>query len=83
MHLNDLPAELAQFVDDALASGKYQSVEDLVGKALQVLQQQNEARGTPQPSNATEAHIPLVPLMTISRRWLTRSAPESSDAPGS
>jgi hypothetical protein len=28
MHLNDLPAELAQFVDDALASGKYQSVED-------------------------------------------------------
>ena len=27
MHLNGLPAGLAQFVDNALASGKYQSVE--------------------------------------------------------
>jgi hypothetical protein len=51
MHLNGLPTELAQCVDNALASGKYQSVEDLVGKALQVLQQQDEAQGTPQPSD--------------------------------
>jgi Arc/MetJ-type ribon-helix-helix transcriptional regulator len=56
MHLNGLPADVAQFVDDALASGKYPSAEDLVCAALQVLQQQDEARGTPPPADATDAH---------------------------
>ena len=60
MHLNDLPAELAQFVDDALASGKYQSVEDLVGKALRSCS--NRTRHEARHSPATQQkHIPLVP----------------------
>jgi len=42
MDLNGLPADVAQFVDDALASGKYPSAEDLVAAALQALQQQEE-----------------------------------------
>lgn len=48
MHLNGLPAELAQFVRDALASGKYQSTEALVCDALQVLREQAGHR-KPQP----------------------------------
>ena len=58
MDLNGLPADIAQFVDDALASGKYLSAEDLVAAALQVLQQQDEERGTPLPVNMTEAGSP-------------------------
>jgi Arc/MetJ-type ribon-helix-helix transcriptional regulator len=58
MQLNGLPADLAQFVDDVLASGKYQSAEDLVCQALQVLQQQDAACGTPPPSDVTEAPAP-------------------------
>ena len=58
MNSNGLPADLAQFVHDALTSGKYQSAEDLVCKALQVLQQQDEERGTPQPIDVTEANPP-------------------------
>lgn len=58
MQLNGLPAELAQFVDDALASGKYPSAEDLVCKALQVLQQQDEGRAAPPPSDAAEVPTP-------------------------
>jgi hypothetical protein len=42
MDLNGLPADIAQFVGDALASGKYPSAEALGCKALQVLQQQDE-----------------------------------------
>ena len=49
MDLNGLPADVAQFVDDTLASGKYPSAEDLVTAALQALQQQEEGRGTPRP----------------------------------
>ena len=58
MDLNGLPADVAQFVNDALASGKYQSTEDLVAAALQVLQQQGDDRGMPQPVDATEAGSP-------------------------
>src|SRR5262249_928700 len=58
MQLNGLPADLAQFVDDALARGTYQSTEDLVCKALQVLQQQDTARGTPPLSATTEVPPP-------------------------
>jgi Arc/MetJ-type ribon-helix-helix transcriptional regulator len=57
MDLNGLPADVAQFVDDALASGKYPSAEDLVAAALQALQQQ-EDRGTPCPAAAPEAGSP-------------------------
>lgn len=53
MDLNGLPADIAQFVDDALASGKYPSAEDLVCKALQVLQQQDEDHRPP-PADAAE-----------------------------
>ena len=59
MDLNGLPADVAQFVDDALASGKYPSAEDLVAAALQALQQQQEKdRGTPRPAAAPEAGSP-------------------------
>ena len=58
MDLNGLPADVAQFVDDALASGKYPSAEALVAAALQVLQQQEEDRGTPRPAAAPEAGSP-------------------------
>src|SRR5215813_6507682 len=39
MHLNGLPVDLAKFVDDALASGHYPSVEALVCDALQILRE--------------------------------------------
>jgi Arc/MetJ-type ribon-helix-helix transcriptional regulator len=58
MDLNGLPADIAQFVDDALASGKYPSAADLVAAALQVLRQQEEDRGTPRPPDAPEAGSP-------------------------
>src|SRR5215471_11485840 len=45
MHLNGLPADLAQFVHDALASGKYQSAEALVYEALHVLQEHTHRHG--------------------------------------
>jgi Arc/MetJ-type ribon-helix-helix transcriptional regulator len=63
MDLNGLPADVAQFVDDALASGKYPSAEALVAAALQVLQQQQEEdRGTPRPAAASEAgSVPASP----------------------
>jgi Arc/MetJ-type ribon-helix-helix transcriptional regulator len=57
MDLNGLPTDVAQFVDDALASGKYPSAEDLVAAALQVLRQQ-EDRGTPRPPDADAAGSP-------------------------
>jgi Arc/MetJ-type ribon-helix-helix transcriptional regulator len=57
MDLNGLPVEITQFVDDALASGKYPSAEDLVCKALQVLQQQDKDRPTP-PADMPEAGSP-------------------------
>src|SRR5262249_29517168 len=56
MDLNGLPADVAQFVDAALAGGKYPSAEALVAAALQVLQQQEEEdRGTLRPAAASEA----------------------------
>jgi len=45
MYLNGLPADVAQFVRDALASGKYQSAEELVCEALQRLREQDAHRG--------------------------------------
>ena len=39
MHLNGLPADLAKFVDDTLASGYYPSAEVLVCDALQILRE--------------------------------------------
>jgi Arc/MetJ-type ribon-helix-helix transcriptional regulator len=58
MDLNGLPADVAQFVDDALASGKYPSAADLVVAALQALQQREEDRGMPRPAAAPEAGSP-------------------------
>ena len=57
MDLNGLPADIAQFVDDALASGKYPSAEDLVCKALQVLQQQSDDQDMP-PADVPAAGSP-------------------------
>jgi len=58
MDLNGLPADVAQFADDALASGKYSSAEALVAAALQALQQQEEDCSTPRPAAAPEAGSP-------------------------
>src|SRR4029453_14872131 len=58
MDRNSLPADVAQFVDDALASGKYSSAADLVAAALQVLQQQEKDRGTARPADAPEVGSP-------------------------
>lgn len=54
MYLNGLPADMVQFVHDALASGKYQSAEELVCEALQVLREQDAHREAQPPSD--EAH---------------------------
>lgn len=59
MHLNGLPADLAQFVDEALASGKYPSAEALVCDALQVLRKREDDRGTPLPVGAPPVESPL------------------------
>src|SRR5262245_33020222 len=52
MSLNSLPADLARFVRDALASGKYPSTEALVCDALQTLQAQAEDLGAASPEHA-------------------------------
>lgn len=49
MHLNGLPADVAQFVHEVLASGKYQSAEELVCEALRVLRERGAHQGV-QPS---------------------------------
>src|SRR5262245_27796152 len=59
MDLNSLPANVTQFIHDALASGKYQSAEDLVCAAVQSLQQQDDDQGAPLPAAATELDRPL------------------------
>ncbi|HSX78276.1 MAG TPA: hypothetical protein VLQ80_06880 [Candidatus Saccharimonadia bacterium] len=58
MHLNGLPADLAQFVDDALASGKYQSTEELVWDALHVLQEHAARQGAHRHPDETHADTP-------------------------
>ena len=52
MSLNNLPADLAHFVHDARASGKYPSTEDLVRAALQTLRAQEEEQGAAPPEHA-------------------------------
>jgi len=47
MHLNGLPADLAKFVDDALASGHYPSAEVLVCDALQLLREHSVPHSVP------------------------------------
>jgi hypothetical protein len=47
MHLNGLPVDLAQFVDEAWASGQYPSVDALVCEALQVLREQAHPHRAP------------------------------------
>lgn len=54
MHLNGLPADLAQFVQDVLASGQYQSAEALVCEALHALREHAHSHGAPLHSD--EAH---------------------------
>ena len=39
---NSLPADLAQFVQNELASGHYQSVEEMVCDGLQLIRSRNE-----------------------------------------
>jgi Arc/MetJ-type ribon-helix-helix transcriptional regulator len=58
MHLNGLPEELAQFVDDALASGKYQSAEELVCDALHMLQEHAGRQGAHRHPDETHADTP-------------------------
>ena len=55
MHLNGLLENLAQFVDDALASGKYQSAEELVCDALHVLQKHADCQGAHRHPDETHA----------------------------
>ena len=59
MHLYGLPEDLAQFVNDALASGKYQSAEELVCDALHVLQEHADRQGAHRHPDETHAAISL------------------------
>ena len=56
MDLKELPAELAHFVQQALASGTYQSADELVTEAVRVLRDQEAMRGTRQHTSDTPAH---------------------------
>ena len=58
MDLNDLPAALGQFVHDALASGRYQSAEELVREALQVSREQDAHRRAQPTSDETHSDSP-------------------------
>jgi Arc/MetJ-type ribon-helix-helix transcriptional regulator len=58
MYLNGLPADVAQFVRDALASGKYQSAKELVCEALQRLREQDAHRGAQPPLDETHPDRP-------------------------
>jgi Arc/MetJ-type ribon-helix-helix transcriptional regulator len=58
MYINGLPADLAQFVDAALASGKYQSTEELIYDALHVLREQTHHHAAPTHPDATHASHP-------------------------
>ena len=44
MDLKELPAELASFVQQALASGTYQSADELVAEAVRVLRDREAER---------------------------------------
>lgn len=58
MQVNSLPSDLAQFVNEAVASGQYPSTDALVCEALQVLRAQRHPQGAPPPP-ATPGHGPL------------------------
>jgi Arc/MetJ-type ribon-helix-helix transcriptional regulator len=58
MHLNDLPKDLAQFVNDVLTSGKYQSAEELVCNALHVLREHADRQGAHRHPNEIPADTP-------------------------
>ncbi len=58
MDFNDLPTALGQFIHDALASGRYQSAEELVCEALQVLRDQDAHRAAPPTSDETHSDNP-------------------------
>lgn len=55
MELQELPAELASFVEQALASGTYSSVEALVADAMRVLRDQEAGR-------PARPHTPATPV---------------------
>jgi Arc/MetJ-type ribon-helix-helix transcriptional regulator len=57
MELKELPAELVSFVEQALASGTYASVEALVADAMRVLRDQDAGR-TARP-HTPETPVPL------------------------
>jgi len=62
MPINGLPADLAQFVHEALASGQYPSAEALVCEALHVLRQQAYRHGVPtHPDEARADSSPQSP----------------------
>src|SRR6516162_2483229 len=61
MELTELPAELASFVEQALARGIYPSTEALVADAVRVLRDQ-DAQHTPRPHMPdTPAHTDVAP----------------------
>ena len=69
MNLNELPVDLAQFVQQKVAEGKYQSAAEVVNAALRLLQE-HEAKGSngqqsphgsaSAPSNAAEGVIETI-----------------------
>jgi Arc/MetJ-type ribon-helix-helix transcriptional regulator len=58
MDLKELPAELAHFVEQALASGTYPSAEQLVVEAVRVLQERGARREELQPRHGEPLDTP-------------------------
>jgi putative addiction module CopG family antidote len=50
MNLNELPRDLAQFVQQEIAQGKYQSVEEVISAALRLLREHEVQSGNGQSS---------------------------------
>jgi Arc/MetJ-type ribon-helix-helix transcriptional regulator len=59
MELTELPAELAFFVEHALASGTYPSAEALVADAVRVLRDQEAGHTTRPHTSDTPAHLDI------------------------
>ncbi len=67
MNLNELPVDLAQFVQQKVAEGKYQSAAEVVNAALRLLQE-HEAKGSngqQSPHGSASAHQIPPPLEQV------------------
>jgi len=60
MDLKELPAELASFVQQALASGTYQSADELVAEAVRVLRDREARRKARQHTPDTPVHTDVL-----------------------